>query len=291
MQDIEKLAHSVFEDAAQEPPKEVWDSIESRLQGSAPQSGASHGGKRGRWIMIAGAGAVVAAALAFAVAQTRISNVIETSSEPTAQLTTIEENTMPEGAYQEALGDEEQSQQRGSLYAEKQTPQIAVTRPEEKVNRQPVDNQVSDQSGSQEEPIFDLLEYQLSSHEYDIPSNPQQAVSQQEHPQAKPSEQSGAKPSEPQQMKQGDTQAIELTIPNILSPNGDGYNDCWNIPDLAKYGRASVQIFTAQRKRVYASDNYRGEFCGDDLPSGDYFYVLTIRHLNYTRRGVLVIKR
>lgn len=291
MQDIEKLAHSVFEDAAQEPPKEVWDSIESRLQGSAPQSGASHAGKRGRWIMIAGAGAVVAAALAFAVAQTRIANVIEPSSEPTAQLTTIEENTIPEGAYQEARGDEEQSQQRGSLYAEKQTPQIAVSRPEEKVNRQPVDNQVSDQSGSQEEPIFDLLEYQLSSHEYDIPSDPQPAVTHQEHPQAKQSEQPEAKSSTPKPAQPVDTQTIELVIPNILSPNGDGYNDCWRIPDLAKYGRASVQVFTAQKKRVYASDNYEGDFCGDDLPSGDYFYVLTIRHLNYTRRGVLVIKR
>jgi len=82
-----------------------------------------------------------------------------------------------------------------------------------------------------------------------------------------------------------------LVIPNLITPNGDGYNDCWAIPDLSQYGRVQVQIYTAQSRRVFASNDYRGDFCGDDLPDGNYFYVLTIREIQYSRRGVLVIKR
>lgn len=290
MQDIEKIAHSVFEDAVEEPPKEVWDSIESRLSGQVLQGDASRSRNRGRWIMVAGAGTVVAAALAFAVAQTRIANV-EEAVEPTAKFGIVEERTTADAVCQEPIGEEEQCQQRVMPRAEEQPQQKMTTPTEQNANSKPVENQVSVQSGGQDEPFFDLLEYQLSSHEYDIPSDPQPAVTHQEHPQAKQSEQPEAKSSTPKPAQPVDTQTIELVIPNILSPNGDGYNDCWRIPDLAKYGRASVQVFTAQKKRVYASDNYEGDFCGDDLPSGDYFYVLTIRHLNYTRRGVLVIKR
>lgn len=84
---------------------------------------------------------------------------------------------------------------------------------------------------------------------------------------------------------------IAIAIPNVITPNGDGMNDCWNIPDLEKYGTVQVQVYTAQSKRVYMSNDYKGDFCGDDLPSGNYFYVFKIPSIKYSRRGVLVISR
>ena len=81
-----------------------------------------------------------------------------------------------------------------------------------------------------------------------------------------------------------------IVIPNLVTPNGDGYNDCWIIPNLNQYGETSVQIYTAQSQRVYSSSNYRNDFCGADLPDGNYFYVIVFKEINTTRRGVLVIK-
>ena len=83
----------------------------------------------------------------------------------------------------------------------------------------------------------------------------------------------------------------QITIPNLLSPNGDGYNDCWVIKDIEKYKRTEIQLFTAKGNRVFSSANYRNDFCGNDLSDGNYFYILYIPELNYTRRGVLVIMR
>ncbi|MBP5327396.1 MAG: gliding motility-associated C-terminal domain-containing protein [Bacteroidales bacterium] len=86
-------------------------------------------------------------------------------------------------------------------------------------------------------------------------------------------------------------QDLIISIPNVITPNGDGYNDCWRIPDLERYSHVAVQIFTAKSQQIYSSSDYRGDFCGADLPEGNYFYVIRIRDINYSRRGVLVIKR
>ena len=80
-------------------------------------------------------------------------------------------------------------------------------------------------------------------------------------------------------------------IPNVITPNGDGYNDCWVIPDLERYGKVQVQIYTAGNQRVYSSPSYDNSFCGADLPSGNYFYILKLHDYNIVRRGVLVIRR
>ena len=81
-----------------------------------------------------------------------------------------------------------------------------------------------------------------------------------------------------------------LMIPNLITPNFDGYNDCWVLKNMESLGSVQVQIFTAQSKRVFSSSNYQNDFCGDDLPDGNYFYVVAIRDKQYIRRGVLVIR-
>ena len=84
---------------------------------------------------------------------------------------------------------------------------------------------------------------------------------------------------------------VSIVIPNLLTPNGDGYNDCWVIPNLENYGTVQVQIYTDKSKRIFNSSDYHNEFCGDGYPDGNYFYVIQFREHNVSRRGVLVIKR
>jgi len=67
-------------------------------------------------------------------------------------------------------------------------------------------------------------------------------------------------------------------IPNVFSPNGDGINDKWEVPHLAKYPGCSVQIFTRYGQQIFYSDGYDqpwdGTFKGKLMPVGTYYYVI-----------------
>lgn len=69
------------------------------------------------------------------------------------------------------------------------------------------------------------------------------------------------------------------TLPNIITPNGDGYNDKWEI-DLEVFNNSTVTIFDRWGEIVYESDNYQntwdGTFkdTGRRVADGTYFYVL-----------------
>jgi len=71
-----------------------------------------------------------------------------------------------------------------------------------------------------------------------------------------------------------------LTVPNSFSPNGDGVNDYWIIPGMEKYPAAYVKIFNRNGHKVYeangSSIKFDGRYHGDRLPSGVYYYMLTL---------------
>lgn len=73
-----------------------------------------------------------------------------------------------------------------------------------------------------------------------------------------------------------------LHIPNFISPNGDGYNDVWTIRGLEFYPSAHVKIFDRYGKlfvdrKVQSSQIWDGKYLGRPLPSGDYWYIITIQ--------------
>lgn len=81
---------------------------------------------------------------------------------------------------------------------------------------------------------------------------------------------------------------------NVFTPNGDGYQDCWEIPGIETYDQVELQVFTAKSKRVFFSNHYNNDFCGQNLPAGNYFYIITFHKGNLrpcTKRGALVIVR
>lgn len=69
-------------------------------------------------------------------------------------------------------------------------------------------------------------------------------------------------------------------IPNVLTPNGDGYNDTWFIKNVELFPRNSVQIINRWGDVVYQNRNYRnnwaGEYGGGPLPAGTYYYILDL---------------
>lgn len=72
-----------------------------------------------------------------------------------------------------------------------------------------------------------------------------------------------------------------LGIPNIITPNGDGYNDYFTIKGMNAYPEAQIKIFD-KYSRLYVDqkvgENFKwdGKTFGSDLPTGDYWYILTV---------------
>lgn len=90
-----------------------------------------------------------------------------------------------------------------------------------------------------------------------------------------------------------DVKEVQLTIPNIFTPNGDGFNELFEVTDLDKYMSNDIAIYNRWGKKVYDIDNYRGEWDGENLPDGVYFYV--IKAVGYfgeeQYRGSVTIRR
>lgn len=72
---------------------------------------------------------------------------------------------------------------------------------------------------------------------------------------------------------------IEGTLPaaGYFSPNGDGYNDTWQIQNVNLYNNYKLVIFSTTGEIVFdKSSNYTndwdGTFNGEELPDGVYYY-------------------
>src|SRR5690606_14121561 len=66
-----------------------------------------------------------------------------------------------------------------------------------------------------------------------------------------------------------------LSIPNTFSPNGDGINDYWIIPELINYPNAYVIVVNRDGQTVFETKSFTrwdGRYRGNPLPAGVYFY-------------------
>ncbi|HTK21607.1 MAG TPA: gliding motility-associated C-terminal domain-containing protein [Mucilaginibacter sp.] len=70
------------------------------------------------------------------------------------------------------------------------------------------------------------------------------------------------------------------SIPNAITPNGDGINDYWNIKGIEKYPTAIIQIFNRYGQKVVDMKGYTHPFDGTSngsrLPGGVYYYIITL---------------
>jgi gliding motility-associated-like protein len=75
-----------------------------------------------------------------------------------------------------------------------------------------------------------------------------------------------------------------LKHPKFFTPNNDGFNDTWNIPDLASQPNALISIYDRYGKLLKsfttATSGWDGRYHGADLPSDDYWFIV-----NYDLEG------
>lgn len=69
-----------------------------------------------------------------------------------------------------------------------------------------------------------------------------------------------------------------INIPNVFTPNGDGRNDTFAIPDLVQYQQNELIILNRWGGEVYQTKNYQNTWTGDKLDDGTYFYSLKVKN-------------
>lgn len=69
-----------------------------------------------------------------------------------------------------------------------------------------------------------------------------------------------------------------ITIPNVFTPNGDGKNDTFTIPDIAQFQENQLIIVNRWGGEVYQSKNYQNNWTGNNLDEGTYFYSLKVKN-------------
>ncbi|BCY28588.1 T9SS type B sorting domain-containing protein [Flavobacterium okayamense] len=87
-----------------------------------------------------------------------------------------------------------------------------------------------------------------------------------------------------------------LDYPNFFTPNGDGFNDTWNIKNLEKRGLQESKIFIFDRygkllKQISPEgQGWNGTINGHQVPSEDYWFVLELTN-GKTIKGHFALKR
>jgi gliding motility-associated-like protein len=73
-----------------------------------------------------------------------------------------------------------------------------------------------------------------------------------------------------------------IVVYEIITPNGDGYNDTWEIRGIEFYPEATVAVYDRWGRRVYYSDGYPRPWDGtnDDkvLPMDSYHYIINLNN-------------
>lgn len=88
---------------------------------------------------------------------------------------------------------------------------------------------------------------------------------------------------------------VVILIPKFFTPNGDSYNDFWEVKGMAFYPDSEVTIFDRYGKLIKALNAknlfWDGTFNNTSLPANDYWYIFKIDRTTPEVRGHFSLKR
>jgi len=83
-----------------------------------------------------------------------------------------------------------------------------------------------------------------------------------------------------------------------ISPNGDGYNDFWEIEDIDRYPDAVIEVYNrwgsllfSAKGDTYNSNKWDGTHNGEMLPIGTYYYIINLNNDSEPQSGPITIVR
>ena len=80
----------------------------------------------------------------------------------------------------------------------------------------------------------------------------------------------------------------DLQVPNIITPNGDGFNDVFKVSTANTVSK--MEIFNRWGRKVYEQANYANNWGGDNQPAGVYYYLLTDRNGAQTKGWIEIVR-
>jgi len=93
--------------------------------------------------------------------------------------------------------------------------------------------------------------------------------------------------------KGGETLVTELQLTNVFTPDGDGKNDTWTLPELKDYTHVEIEVFDRSGQRLYyATDpmaGWDGKNAAGQIQKGAYFYLVKVKDINLVKKGVVTI--
>ncbi|MCH7407640.1 gliding motility-associated C-terminal domain-containing protein [Belliella aquatica] len=87
----------------------------------------------------------------------------------------------------------------------------------------------------------------------------------------------------------------EIEVFNTFTPEGDGKNDTWGVPELRYYSGVRIQIFDRGGERMFYTENpdirWEGTHNGKELPIGTYYWTIEVGETGEVRKGMLNLLR
>ncbi|MCP2044330.1 Ig-like domain-containing protein [Pontibacter sp. HSC-36F09] len=87
--------------------------------------------------------------------------------------------------------------------------------------------------------------------------------------------------------------ANPIKLVNAFSPDGDGVNDTWTVPELKFYDEINIQVFDRAGRRLFHTTNpeqgWDGRGQDGQVKEGSYFYIIEVKDINLVQKGVLTV--
>lgn len=93
---------------------------------------------------------------------------------------------------------------------------------------------------------------------------------------------------------------LSILVPNAFSPNGDGVNDFFVVPNIAAYPKNSLKIFNRWGTQIFEASPYKNDWdgrshhpssLGEILPVSTYYYILDLGTGEEAFHGFVYLKR
>jgi len=91
---------------------------------------------------------------------------------------------------------------------------------------------------------------------------------------------------------------VGVLVYDGISPNGDGYNDFWEIEDIARYPDADIEVYNrwgsllfSSKGDTYNDNKWDGTHEGSPLPIGTYYYIINLNNNSDPQSGAITIIR
>ncbi len=87
-----------------------------------------------------------------------------------------------------------------------------------------------------------------------------------------------------------------LVIPQVITPNNDGFNDDWRIRNIDLYPAAEIRVFNRWGKMIFSTRNpsdepWDGTIGGKPAPTDSYRYIIYLNDGSEPRSGVISVIR